>query len=211
MATSMGLWTLLAGRNRNGVADSAGCAGGCCRRQPAAAGVGRAVGGCHRQTAACGHGNSHDPGTCQTSRAGGHRRSFVLSCQSARNAVARESNAVAPQPSAWCGAGRCGRRTAGIRTGGLALILFLARLLVGGCAVLCVVVVLRFAWGVGFRAKKAPGVHETVELAVPGLATTVTQVVPSCPQWAGQIFIKRAGLRTFVLSVTLYPIVPSKH
>ena len=100
----------------------------------------------------------------------------------------------------------------------MALIRFLARLLVRGCAVLCVVVMLRFAWGVGFRAKKgltgnheAPGVNETVELAVPGLATTVTQVVPSCPQWAGQIFIKWAGLRTFVLSITLYPIVPSKH
>ena len=57
---------------------------------------------------------------CQTSRAGSPRRGkvFVLSCQSARNAVARESNAVAPHAGAWCGAGRCcGRRTAGTRAG----------------------------------------------------------------------------------------------
>ena len=31
---------------------------------------------------------------------------------------------------------------------------------------------------------------------------TVTQVAPICPQWAGQIFIQRAGRRTFVLNVT---------
>jgi len=31
---------------------------------------------------------------------------------------------------------------------------------------------------------------------------TVTQVAPSCTQWAGQIFIQRAGRRTFVLNVT---------
>jgi hypothetical protein len=34
------------------------------------------------------------------------------------------------------------------------------------------------------------------------VAATVTQVAPSCPQWAGQIFIQRAGRRTFVLNVT---------
>jgi DNA segregation ATPase FtsK/SpoIIIE-like protein len=31
---------------------------------------------------------------------------------------------------------------------------------------------------------------------------TVTQVAPSCPQWAGQIFIQQAGRRTFLLHVT---------
>ncbi len=66
------------------------------------------------------------------------------------------------------------------------------RLLVGGCVVLCVVVVLGFAWGLGFRAEEgprtgaargrrtgeheAPGVHETVEAAVPGAAATVNEV-----------------------------------
>ena len=34
------------------------------------------------------------------------------------------------------------------------------------------------------------------------VVATVTQVAPSCPQWAGQIFIQRAGRRTFVLNVT---------
>jgi hypothetical protein len=40
---------------------------------------------------------------CQTSRAGSPRRGkvFVLSCQSARNAVSRENNAVAPHAGAW--------------------------------------------------------------------------------------------------------------
>jgi len=91
----------------------------------------------------------------------------------------------------------------------VALIRFFARLLVVCCVEQCVVVVLGFAWGVGVRAKKgltgereAPGVHETVEAAVPVLAATVTQVAPSCPEWAGQIFIKRAGRRTFVVNVT---------
>jgi hypothetical protein len=69
--------------------------------------------------------------------------------------------------------------------------------------------VLGFAWGVGFRAKKGltgehevPGVHETVEAVVSGVAATVNQVEPSSPQWAGQIFIKRTGRGTFVLNVT---------
>ena len=90
----------------------------------------------------------------------------------------------------------------GIGPEGVAIIQFV-RLLVGGC------VVLGFAWGVGFRAKKGltgehevPGVHETVEAAVSGVAATVNQVEPSSPQWAGQIFIKRTGRRTFVLNVT---------
>ena len=90
----------------------------------------------------------------------------------------------------------------GLRPEGVAIIQFV-RLLVGGC------VVLGFAWGVGFRAKKGltgehevPGVHETVEAAVSGVAATVNQVEPSSPQWAGQIFIKRTGRRTFVLNVT---------
>jgi len=34
------------------------------------------------------------------------------------------------------------------------------------------------------------------------VVATVTQAAPSCPQWAGQIFIQRAGRRTFVLNVT---------
>ena len=52
------------------------------------------------------------------------------------------------------------------------------RVLVGGCVVLCVVVVLGFAWGLGLRAAEdeAPGVHETVEAAVPGAAATVNEV-----------------------------------
>jgi len=90
----------------------------------------------------------------------------------------------------------------GLGPEGVAIIQFV-RLLVGGC------VVLGFAWGVGFRAKKGltgehevPGVHETVEAVVSGVAATVNQVEPSSPQWAGQIFIKRTGRRTFVLNVT---------
>jgi hypothetical protein len=34
------------------------------------------------------------------------------------------------------------------------------------------------------------------------VVATVTQVAPSCPQWAGQIFIQQAGRRTFLLHVT---------
>ena len=34
------------------------------------------------------------------------------------------------------------------------------------------------------------------------MVATVTQVAPSCPQWAGQIFIQQAGRRTFLLDVT---------
>ena len=90
----------------------------------------------------------------------------------------------------------------GLGPEGVAIIQFV-RLLVGVC------VVLGFAWGVGFRAKKGltgehevPGVHETVEAAVSGVAATENQVEPSSPQWAGQIFIKRTGRRTFVLNVT---------
>jgi hypothetical protein len=90
----------------------------------------------------------------------------------------------------------------GLGPEGVAIIQFV-RLLVGACMVLW------FAWGVGFRAKKGltgehevPGVHETVEAVVSGVAATVNQVEPSSPQWAGQIFIKRTGRRTFVLNVT---------
>ncbi len=68
----MGLLTLLV----NGVADSAGCAVCCCRRQPAAAGVVRAVSGCHRQTAACSRWNSHNP---LNHKHGGHSSMAVLS------------------------------------------------------------------------------------------------------------------------------------
>jgi hypothetical protein len=40
-------------------------------------------------------------------------------------------------------------------------------------------------------------------------AEHATQVAPSCPQWAGQIFIKRAGWRTFALNVTSNDTVAS--